>query len=72
MIITAETVLKTDAVFFSLTSLTQSYFHFHPILHRPHAKTPFSEWTVEYFLFNLLQIFAIEIDIEIDIIICIS
>ena len=41
-----------DPVFFSL----------HPILHGPHLKTLFSEWTVEYFLFNRLQGFAIDID----------
>ena len=39
------------------------FFHFHSILHRPHAITPFSEWPVEYFLFNLLQVFVIDIDI---------
>ena len=35
-------------------SLLVGYVHFYPILHRPHAKTTFPEWTVEYFLFNLL------------------
>ena len=39
------------------------YFHFHSILHRPHATTPFSEWPVEYFLLILLQGFVIDIDI---------
>ena len=35
-------------------SLLAGYVHFYPILHRPHPKTTFPEWTVEYFLFNLL------------------
>ena len=43
-----------DAVFF---------LQFHPILHRPSTETPFFEWNVEFFLFNLLQVFAIDIDI---------
>ena len=55
---TIITVSKTDAILFSPTSSAQCFFHFHFILHRPHAKTPFSEWTVEYLLFNLLQVFC--------------
>ena len=39
------------------------FFHFHSIIHRPHAITPFSEWPVEYFLLILLQGFVIDIDI---------
>ena len=42
---------------------TGFFFHFRPNLHRPHAKSSFSEWTVEYFIFNLLQVFAIDINI---------
>ena len=34
--------MKTSAIFFSPTSLTTSFFDFHPTLHQPHAKTPLS------------------------------
>ena len=39
------------------------FFSFHPILHWPHAKSLFSEWTVEYFLFNIPQVSAIDFHI---------
>ena len=34
--------MKMAAIFFSPISLTQSFSHFHPTLHQPHAKTLFS------------------------------
>ena len=43
--------IKTAAIFFSPTSSTQSF------LSSPHSSC--QSWTVEYLLFNLLQVFAI-------------